>query len=192
MNTIEQQLHSWAPELRPPAFPAADVSYVVTDTPVGRILLATNETGAMVSSRYVVDAAAEDTLLERIARSVSPRVLRRPAALDGPLRQLDEYFAGRRHAFELDLDLRLATPFQRSVLTTLADEVGYGERATYGALAASMDKPSASRAVGGALGANPLCIVIPCHRVVGAHGELTGYAGGMPAKRYLLELEAAA
>jgi methylated-DNA-[protein]-cysteine S-methyltransferase len=191
-HTIEEQLQSWTPQLRPPTFPTADVSYVVTDTAVGRVLLASTEAGAVVSSRYVADQDAEDAFLDRMARQVSPRILHRPAALDEPRRQLDAFLAGRRHDFELDLDLELATPFQRSVLTTLARTVGYGERATYGALAASMAKPSASRAVGAALGANPLCILLPCHRVVGARGELTGYAGGVPAKRYLLDLEAAA
>ena len=76
-----------------------------------------------------------------------------------------------------------------SVLATLARTVGYGERETYGGLARAIDRPTASRAVGAALGANPLCIVVPCHRVVGSHGALTGYAGGVAAKEYLLDLE---
>jgi methylated-DNA-[protein]-cysteine S-methyltransferase len=83
----------------------------------------------------------------------------------------------------------LTTPFQRQVLTVLPQVVGYGRRASYGEVAAGLGRPKASRAVGTALGANPLCVVLPCHRVVGATGALTGYAGGLEAKRYLLDLE---
>jgi methylated-DNA-[protein]-cysteine S-methyltransferase len=86
-------------------------------------------------------------------------------------------------------DLSLATPFQRVVLPRLAATVGYGERATYGQLAARVQRPTAARAVGAALGANPLCVILPCHRVVASSGALTGYAGGLAAKAYLLELE---
>jgi methylated-DNA-[protein]-cysteine S-methyltransferase len=159
---------------------------------VGRILLARNESGALMASRYVADDEAVDTVLDRLARAVSPRVLRRPGALDDARRQLDDFLAGRRHDFDLVTDLVLATPFQRDVLGTLARTVGYGERETYGGLARAIDRPTASRAVGAALGANPLCIVVPCHRIVGAHGALTGYAGGVRAKEYLLALEQSA
>jgi methylated-DNA-[protein]-cysteine S-methyltransferase len=186
---VEQQLQAWSPMLKPPSFPSADVSYVVEETPVGRILFARNESGALVASRYVADDEAVDAVLDRLAHIVSPRVLRMPAALDNVRRQVDEFLAGRRHEFDLQTDLALATPFQRSVLSTLARTVGYGERQTYGGLARAIDRPTASRAVGAALGANPLCIVVPCHRVVGSHGALTGYAGGVAAKEYLLALE---
>ena len=189
MNDIETRLHTFAPELRPPTFDSADVSYVVDDTAVGRILFARNEAGALVASRYVTDDAAVDAVLDRLAHLVSPRVLRMPAALDDVRRQVDEFLGGGRHEFDLRTDLALATPFQRDVLSTLARTVGYGERQTYGGLARAIDRPSASRAVGAALGANPLCIVIPCHRVVGSSGSLTGYAGGVTAKEYLLTLE---
>lgn len=189
-TTIERRLRGYSPDVRPPAFDAADVSYAVADTVIGRILLARNDSGALVASRFVPDEAAENALLDRLGRTVSPRVLRRPAAVDEARRQLDDYLAGRRNGFDLVTDLALLTPFQRSVLTTLARTVGYGRRSTYGALAASIDRPSAARAVGAALGANPLCVVLPCHRVLGSHGALTGYAGGVAAKRYLLDLEA--
>lgn len=190
--TLEQRLTGWSTDrLRPPAFSSADVSYVVDDTAVGRILFARNESGALVASRYVNDDAAVAGVLDRLARTVSPRILRLPAALDDARHQFDDFLAGRRHDFELDVDLTLATPFQRSVLETLARTVGYGERQTYGGLARAVDRPTASRAVGAALGANPLCIVVPCHRVVGSHGALTGYAGGVAAKEYLLDLETA-
>ncbi len=190
--TLEQRLTGWSTDgLRPPAFSSADVSYVVDDTAVGRILFARSKSGALVASRYVDDDASVDGVLDRLARTVSPRILRLPAALDDARHQFDDFLAGRRHDFELDVDLTLATPFQRSVLEALARTVGYGERQTYGGLARAIDRPTASRAVGAALGANPLCIVVPCHRVVGSHGALTGYAGGVAAKEYLLDLETA-
>ena len=189
MNDIETRLQTFAPDLRPPTFDAADVSYVVDDTVVGRILFARNDAGALVASRYVADDSAVDAVLERLAHAVSPRVLRMPAALDEARRQVDEFLSGRRREFDLRTDFALATPFQRDVLSTLADTVGYGERQTYGGLAHAIDRPTASRAVGAALGGNPLCIVVPCHRVVGSSGALTGYAGGVAAKEYLLTLE---
>ena len=192
---VEQRLQTTVPSsppMRPPTFDSADVSYVVEETAVGRILFARNEIGALVASRYVSDDEAVDTVLDRLARAVSPRVLRRPGALDDARRQFDDFLAGRRHEFDLVTDLVLATPFQRDVLGTLARTVGYGERETYGGLARAIDRPTASRAVGAALGANPLCIVVPCHRVVGSHGAMTGYAGGVRAKEYLLTMEQSA
>jgi len=126
----------------------------------------------------------------RLARAVSPRVLRQARPLDDVRRQLDEYLAGTRQAFDLEVDLALATPFQRLVLTDLPTHTSYGATTTYGTVAADIDKPKAARAVGTALGANPVCVVLPCHRVVGANGALTGYAGGLDAKRFLLNLEA--
>ncbi len=102
-------------------------------------------------------------------------------------RQLDDYFAGRRARF--DLTLRLAgTPFQERVWRALL-EIPYGETITYAGLAAEIGVPAAVRAVGAANGQNPLSIVVPCHRVVGSNGSLTGYGGGLEAKRWLLDLE---
>lgn len=104
-------------------------------------------------------------------------------------RQLGEYFAGERRAFDLPL-APAGTPFQRRVWAALA-AIPYGETTTYGALAAGLGDPRAVRAVGLANGRNPLPIVVPCHRVIGADGSLVGYGGGLPAKRALLELEGA-
>ena len=131
----------------------------------------------------------EETITIRLAREISPRVLRQPAALDEVRRQLDEYLDGRRHEFDLEVDLALATPFQRLVLSDLPSHTSYGRTTTYGRLAGEIHRPKAARAVGTALGANPLCVVLPCHRVIGASGALTGYAGGLDAKRFLLNLE---
>lgn len=179
------------PTVHPPVLPPSDVSYVVEDTAIGRMLLARNDSGALVASAFVPDSAAEDAVLDRLSAKVSPRVLRQPRELDEARRELESFLAGRTRAFTVRTDLAMASDFQRSVLPRLAASVGYGERATYGELAALVERPKAARAVGAALGANPLCVVLPCHRVVASSGALTGYAGGLAAKRYLLDLEAA-
>ncbi|WP_433343500.1 methylated-DNA--[protein]-cysteine S-methyltransferase [Streptomyces sp. CA-253872] len=109
--------------------------------------------------------------------------------VDEARRELDAYLDGRSRAFTVTSDLRLATPFSRATVARLGELLPYGSTATYGELASLLGRPRAARAVGTALGANPLCVVLPCHRVVGAGGRLTGYAGGVTAKRYLLDLE---
>ena len=110
--------------------------------------------------------------------------------LDRAQDQLDAYFARRLRRFDIPLDCR-GTAFQRQVWAELA-AIPYGETRTYGAIASAIGRPSASRAVGAANGLNPISIIVPCHRVVGAGGKLTGFAGGLAAKRDLLELESAA
>ncbi|MGK3201995.1 methylated-DNA--[protein]-cysteine S-methyltransferase [Amycolatopsis sp. MEPSY49] len=101
--------------------------------------------------------------------------------------QLKEYFAGRRREFDLPLAFH-GTPFQRSVWAALLD-IPYGETASYGELAQLLGKPAAARAVGLANGKNPISIIVPCHRVIGSTGSLTGYGGGLERKRYLLDFE---
>lgn len=112
-----------------------------------------------------------------------------PDALAAPAEQLEEFLAGARTAFDLPLATAAGTPFQRRVWAAL-EAIPYATTTTYGALAAQLGVPRAVRAVGAANGRNPLSIVRPCHRVVGASGALTGYGGGLPAKRALLALEA--
>lgn len=174
----------------PPTFADAEVSYLVHDTPIGRMLLACRASGALVASVFAPSVQAEDRVLDRLAATVSPRVLRLPASVDPIRRRLDDYLAGRIHGLGVEVDWALASPWQHSVLATLSERVPYGARASYGQLAAWVGRPRGARAVGAALGANPLCVVVPCHRVVGARGALTGYAGGLAAKERLLELEA--
>ena len=188
-DTLTAALSAFSPPVMPPDLPVTDVSYVLQDTPIGRLLLARNASGALIASAFVSDADAEDAWLHRLAQQVSPRVLRQPRALDQARRELDAYLSGERRTFDLPTSLVLATPFQRIVLGRLPDAVSYGQRTTYGALARQIERPRASRAVGAALGANPLCVVLPCHRVVASSGALTGYAGGLAAKKYLLALE---
>lgn len=187
-HALEQQLGSFAPHVRPPVLPPADVSYSVEDTALGPMLLAVRPDGTALASTFVSTPAHEQAVLARLAARVSPRVLRQPAATAPLLRELEEFLTGRRRDFEVGVDLALAGEFQREVLTRLRG-TRYGERTTYGALAASLGRPRASRAVGAALGANPLCVVLPCHRVVASSGALTGYAGGLPVKERLLALE---
>lgn len=110
-----------------------------------------------------------------------------PAALADAVGQLEEYFAGRRRHFELDLDLA-GTPFQLAVWAQLA-AIPHGETRAYGELARAIGRPDRARAVGGAVGRTPIPIIVPCHRAVGANGALTGYLGGLTLKRTLLDLE---
>jgi methylated-DNA-[protein]-cysteine S-methyltransferase len=163
-----------------------DVAYDFADTPVGRLLVAVTDRGLCEIS-YDPEPERE---LEQLARGFGSRVLRSPRPTDEARRQLDEYFAGDRRVFDVPVDLGLARDFGRTVLEELA-QVPYGELTTYGALAAKAGRPRAARAVGTVMNRNPVPIVLPCHRVVGSTGALTGYAGGLDRKRTLLELEGA-
>jgi methylated-DNA-[protein]-cysteine S-methyltransferase len=163
-----------------------DVGFDVVESPIGRLLVAASDRGLASIS---FDAEPEHQL-ERLARIAGPRVLRSPASVDAARRELDEYFAGRRHSFDVSLDLRALPPFTVDVLRELG-RVPYGETTTYGALAARVGRPHAARAVGTVMHRNRIPIVLPCHRVVGSTGNLTGYAGGLDKKRQLLRLEGA-
>jgi methylated-DNA-[protein]-cysteine S-methyltransferase len=156
-----------------------DVRFDELDSPVGPLFVAATERGLARISYF------PDGMEEQIARTFGVRVLRSP--LDGVRRELDEYFEGTRHTFDLALDLRVA-PFYADVLRELA-QVPYGHTDTYGALAKRAGRPKAARAVGTVMNRNPIPIVLPCHRIVGANGALTGYAGGLDVKRFLLDLE---
>jgi methylated-DNA-[protein]-cysteine S-methyltransferase len=164
-----------------------DAAYdIVGDTPIGDLLVGVTDRGVC---RIHFDPNPEAEL-ESLARQFGPRVLRSAKPIDRVRRQLDEYFAGTRRDFELDVDLRPAREFGRAVLDQLA-RVPYGEVTTYGALATEAGRPRAARAVGTVMNRNPVPIVLPCHRVVGSTGSLVGYAGGLDRKRLLLELEGA-
>ncbi len=165
-----------------------DVAYRTLDTPVGPLLLAATEQGLV---RVAYPVQGHDAVLQDLADRISPRVLAAPARLDAVARELDDYFAGRRHDFDLPLDWRLAHGFRATVLHHLATDVGYGRTASYGALAALAGNPKAVRAVGTACATNPLPVVVPCHRIVRSDGSMGNYAGGVRAKRTLLDLEAA-
>jgi methylated-DNA-[protein]-cysteine S-methyltransferase len=161
-----------------------DVSYDIADTPIGPLLVAVTEQGlCRVSFDPEPDREVED-----LARGFGARVLRSPRPLDPVRRELDEYFEGRRHEFDLPVDLRGRSDFSMTVLHELA-RVPYGEVTTYGSLAARSGRPRAARAVGTIMNRNPIPIVLPCHRVVGSTGSLVGYGGGLERKRQLLDLE---
>jgi methylated-DNA-[protein]-cysteine S-methyltransferase len=164
-----------------------DVAYDVVDSPIGPLFVATTDAGVC---RISFDAEPEREE-ERFAAAFGLRVLRAPRAVDRVRRELDEYFAGRRRDFDLDVDLRPVGDFHRAVLTRLA-RVPYGRVTTYGALAAEAGRPRAARAVGTVMNRNPVPIVLPCHRVIGASGKLVGYGGGIHRKVALLELEGVA
>lgn len=163
-----------------------DLAYRTLDTPIGSLLLVASEDGLL---RIAFDREDHDAVLGRLAGQVSPRVLRAPARLDPVARELDEYFAGRRDAFDLPLDFRLSRGFRRDVLQQLP-HIRYGRTASYAAIALAAGRPKAVRAVGTACATNPIPIVVPCHRVVRSDGTIGEYLGGTEAKRTLLRLEA--
>jgi methylated-DNA-[protein]-cysteine S-methyltransferase len=163
-----------------------DVAYDFVDTPVGTVLVATSQRGLCRIS-YNPEPERE---IDSLARTLGARILRAARPIDPVRRQLEEYFDKQRTTFDLPLDLRLSADFSVRVLEELA-LVPYGEVTTYGALAARADRPRAARAVGTVMNRNPIPIVLPCHRVVGASGSLTGYAGGLDRKELLLRLEGA-
>jgi methylated-DNA-[protein]-cysteine S-methyltransferase len=165
----------------------ADISYAPVDSPFGELLVAASDRGLL---RLAFPEENADNVLERLAARISPRIVQAPAQLDPIRRELDEYFAGRRRSFELALDWTLVGPFGRRVLAA-ASQIPYGRVLTYTEVAAEAGSPRGSRAAGNALGANPIPIVVPCHRVLRGSGALGGYAGGLPRKQFLLELEGA-
>lgn len=164
----------------------ADVSYSVEPSPLGALVVATTPRG-LIRLAYGADERLDD-VLEELSRRVSPRVLEAPAALDAVRRELDEYFAGKRHDFDVAVDWRLHDGFGRRVLKATA-RIPYGRVLSYTEVAAKAGSPRGSRAAGNALGSNRIPIVVPCHRVVRAGGALGGYTGGVEKKEFLLELE---
>jgi len=195
-TAIERELRAAAPRAAERPLPdlgdaaatagLLDVAYATLDSPLGRLLLATTPRG-LVRLAYV-DYSDEDTVLEHLAATVSPRIMAAPRRLDEPRRELDEYFAGARHRFEIPLDWRLSRGFARRVLEATAN-IPYGATATYMQMAAQAGSPRASRAAGNALGSNPIPIVVPCHRILHSGGGLGGYTGGVEKKRLLLGVE---
>jgi methylated-DNA-[protein]-cysteine S-methyltransferase len=164
-----------------------DVAYAIVDSPVGALVAAVTAQG-LVRLAYEDFNGGLDVVLDGLAARLSPRILEAPARLDGVRRELDEYFAGRREAFDVPIDWTLFSEFGKRVLQATA-AIPFGHTATYGHVAAQAGNPKASRAAGRALGGNPIPIVVPCHRVIGTSGKLTGYTGGMYRKEALLRLE---
>ncbi len=165
-----------------------DVAYRTLETPVGPLLLAATETGLV---RVAFEREGFDAVLESLAQRISPRVLEAPHRQDAAAVELDEYFAGRRHSFDVPLDFALSSGFRRSVQTSLLG-IDYGRTRSYKEIAELVGSPRAVRAVGTACATNPLPVVLPCHRVLRSDGGLGGYIGGLEAKTALLSLEKAA
>jgi methylated-DNA-[protein]-cysteine S-methyltransferase len=165
-----------------------DVSYRTVYSPLGLLLLAATGEGLV---RVAFSCEDHDAVLARLASDISPRILRTPRRLDEVAHQLDEYFAGKRRAFSVPVDLQLAHGFRRSVLEHLR-RIPYGVTQSYAAVARAAGNPSAVRAAASACSHNPLPLVVPCHRVVRSDGNTGEYLGGPEAKRALLAMEAAA
>lgn len=164
-----------------------EVAYCEVDSPFGEMLAAATATGLAFLSFPEADP---DKALQRLASEISPRILHAPARLDPVRAQLSEYFDGGRRGFDLPLDWQLTAGFRRQVLER-TNEIPYGETRTYSELAESAGSSRAHRAAGSALGANPIPIIVPCHRVLRVGGALGGYGGGLEVKQWLLELEGA-
>ena len=169
------------------AMAPADVHYALVDSPIGTLVAAATPRGLATLS-YEDFHGGVDAVLDNLAAKLSPRMLESPGKLDDVRRELDEYFEGRRRDFDLAIDWSLASEFTRRILKATA-AIPFGQTSTYGKVAAKAGNPKASRAAGRALGSNPIPIVVPCHRVVGTSGQLTGYTGGLHRKIALLQIE---
>jgi methylated-DNA-[protein]-cysteine S-methyltransferase len=164
-----------------------DVAYATVASPLGDLLIAATNSG-LVRLAYL-EGGDRDAVLSDLAARVSPRILEAPARLDDVRRQLGDYFEGRRRReFDLPVDLALSAPFAERVLARTA-AIPFGEVSTYSEVAADIGHLRAARAVGNALGSNPIPIVVPCHRVVRSGGGLGGYTGGLHRKELLLGIE---
>jgi len=166
------------------------VVWAVVGTGIGPLLLAATREG-LVNVVFHATGEVRDKALERLASRLGTRPVEDPGSplLAEAIRQVEAYFAGARRDFELPLDWSLISGFHREVLRELAAGVPFGSVVGYGTLAGRVGQPGAAQAVGMAMGANPLPVVVPCHRVVESHGGIGGFGGGLEAKRHLLALE---
>jgi len=163
-----------------------DVAYAAVDSPLGPLTVAATPRG-LVRVAYP-SSGSRDEVLQDLAERISPRVLEAPERLDDTRRELDEYFGGERKGFDLPIDWSVLRGFTREVLRATAG-IGFGELRTYTDVATAAGSPRAVRAAGNALGANPVPVVVPCHRVIRTGGALGGYTGGIERKEFLLRLE---
>ncbi|MGW0765045.1 methylated-DNA--[protein]-cysteine S-methyltransferase [Streptomyces sp. NPDC002676] len=166
------------------------VVWAVVDSGIGPLMLAATGEG-LVNVIFHATDAVRDRALERLAARLGSQPAEDPGSplLAEAIRQLEAYFAGERHDFDLPLDWSLISGFNRQVLRELASGVPYGTVVGYGDLAGRVGQPGGAQAVGAAMGANPLPVVVPCHRVVESDGGIGGFGGGLETKRKLLALE---
>ncbi|MCL6733716.1 methylated-DNA--[protein]-cysteine S-methyltransferase [Streptomyces neyagawaensis] len=166
------------------------VVWAVVGTDIGPLLLAATDDG-LVNVVFRATDSVRDKALDRLASRLGTQPVEAPGApqLAEAIRQVDAYFAGDRQVFELPLDWSLVSGFNRQVLRELAVGVPFGSVVGYGDLARRVGQPGAAQAVGMAMGANPLPVVVPCHRVVESDGGIGGFGGGLETKRKLLALE---
>lgn len=164
-----------------------DVAFAPVESPFGDLLAAVTPRGLCC---IAFPEESVDRVLTDLAARISPRVMERPARLDAVTRELDEYFAGKRREFDLEIDWRYASGFGLKVLRQTA-KIPFGRVRSYADVARRAGSPRASRAAGNALASNRVPIVVPCHRVVRTGGALGGYGGGLPRKEFLLKLEGA-
>lgn len=162
-----------------------DVALGSVDTPAGKLLVAVTARGL---ARVAFPSESVEAIVAELSTKISPRILESARATDEVRRELEQYFDGKRTSFDLPIDWRLSHGFARKTLHAIT-KVPFGTVTTYGDLAKRLGSPRAARAVGNALGSNPIPIVVPCHRVVRAGGDLGGYGGGVGRKRLLLSLE---
>lgn len=162
-----------------------EIAYTTADSPFGPLLLAASPKGLIAIG---LPTLPHDSLLDRLASRISPRILRVPSRLDQVRKQLDEYFSGQRESFDLTLDYSLRHGFLREALRVVA-AIPYGATLSYAEVAAEAGSPRAHRAAGTACATNPIPIVIPCHRVLRSDGGIGGYGGGLEMKRALLKME---
>ncbi|MFD5005256.1 methylated-DNA--[protein]-cysteine S-methyltransferase [Streptomyces mutabilis] len=166
------------------------VVWTVVDTGIGPLLLAATPDG-LVNVVFHARGTTRGRALDKLAARLGAEPVEAPGSplLTEAIRQVEAYFAGRRRDFDLPLDWSLISGFNREVLRELASGVPYGSVVGYGDLAGRVGQPGAAQAVGAAMGANPLPVVVPCHRVVGSDGGIGGFGGGVETKRQLLALE---
>ncbi|CAM5371193.1 methylated-DNA--[protein]-cysteine S-methyltransferase [Streptomyces tanashiensis] len=168
---------------------AVTVEWTVVESAIGPLFLAATGRG-LVRVEFHADAARRERMLDRLAGQLGAEPVECASGrLTEVIRRLDRYFAGDRDELDLPLDWSLTTGFNRQVLRELAAGVPYGTVVGYGELARRVGQPGAAQAVGAAMGANPLPVVVPCHRVVESDGGLGGFGGGLETKRQLLALE---
>ena len=160
------------------------------DSPVGRLLIGCSDEGLLAISYADAAGKAEASLKRRVKSNIPEArfVGGATSEVTAVAEQLSGYFAGKRTAWDIALDWRLTAGFRRAVQQA-ACQIKYGETLTYGQLAAAAGNPSAARAAGSAMAANPISIVVPCHRVVRSGGDIGNYGGGTDAKKFLLALE---